>query len=330
MKKAKKAPKKRFVLKGTKAATVLEMIFSLISIPLALEYITQEYRGATNLLEQRVVIMMTFFVMALARLVRARRMRLIGKPKAKYVMQLVYAGVFLVCSALPAFIGYVKGPGLMMRFTGEVSEITTDYIGDVRQAIGILFWGILIVGRIVSTIRDHRLRKVFVNVALIICMAAWCLTAFVVCDLSGTMIVAVGMTITGIMAVVFGRIHLAALAKIVRKTYALEIILGLLLLIVAFSYVLEACEDSIPTFEDGLWYCFAIVTTIGFGDFTATGLLGRILSVILGIYGIIVVALITSIIVNFYGEVRKEPDDGPEDETKENGTEASGATEKGG
>lgn len=330
MKKAKKAPKKRFVLKGTKAATVLEMIFSLISIPLALEYITREYRGATNLLEQRVVIMMTFFVMALARLVRARRMRLIGKPKAKYVMQLVYAGVFLVCSALPAFIGYVKGPGLMMRFTGEVSEITTDYIGDVRQAIGILFWGILIVGRIVSTIRDHRLRKVFVNVALIICMAAWCLTAFVVCDLSGTMIVAVGMTITGIMAVVFGRIHLAALAKIVRKTYALEIILGLLLLIVAFSYVLEACEDSIPTFEDGLWYCFAIVTTIGFGDFTATGLLGRILSVILGIYGIIVVALITSIIVNFYGEVRKEPDDGPEDETKENGTEASGATEKGG
>ena len=32
----------------------------------------------------------------------------------------------------------------------------------------------------------------------------------------------------------------------------------------------------------------------------------RLLSVILGIYGIIVVALITSIIVNFYGEMKKE------------------------
>lgn len=329
MKKAEKAPRKRSVLKGTKAATVLEMIFSLMSIPLALEYITREYKGATNLLEQRVVIMMAFFVMALARLFRSRRMRLTGKPKAKYIMQLVYAGVFLVCSVLPAFIGYVKGPGLMMRFTGDVSEIATDYIGDVRQAVGILFWGILIVGRIVSIVRDHRLRRVFVNVALIICMAVWCLTAFAVCDLSGTMIVAVAMTIAGIMAVVFGRMHLDALAKIVRKTYALEIILGLLLLIVAFSYVLEACEDSIPTFEDGLWYCFAIVTTIGFGDFTATSLLGRILSVILGVYGIIVVALITSIIVNFYGEVRREPDDGPKDETEGNGTEVSGATEKG-
>jgi len=315
MKKTDKAPKKRSVVRGQKAATLLEMIFSLMTIPLALDYITREYKGLPDIRELRVVIMMTFFAMALARLFRARRMRLAGKPKAKYIMQRVYAGVFLVCSVLPAFIGYVKAPGMMMRFTGEMSEIAMDYIGDVRQAIGALFWGVLIAGRIVSIVRDHRWRRVFVNVTLILCMAAWGLTAFVVCDLSGTMIAAVAMTIAGIMAVVFSRIHLDALAKIVRKTYALEIILGLLLLMFAFSYVLEACEDSIPTFADGLWYCFAIVTTIGFGDITATSLLGRLLSVILGVYGIIVVALITSIIVNFYGEVRKEPDDGPDDGT---------------
>ena len=315
----KPAGKKRSFLKGQKAATLMEMIFSLMTIPLALGYITREYKRIADIRELRLVIMMTFFVMALARLFRARRMRLVGKPKTKYMMQRVYAGVFLACSALPAFIGYVKGPGLMMRFTGEISEIATEYIGDVRQAIGVLFWGVLIVGRIVSTVRDHRWRKVFTNVALIVFMAAWCLTAFVLCDLSGTMVAAVFLTIAGIMAVVFGRVHLEALLKIVRKTYALEIILGLLLLIIAFSYVLEACEESVPSFQDGLWYCFAIVTTIGFGDITATGLLGRILSVILGVYGIVVVALITSIIVNFYGEVRKEPDDGPE-ETE--GTEA--------
>ena len=44
------------------------------------------------------------------------------------------------------------------------------------------------------------------------------------------------------------------------------------------------------------------MTTIGFGDLTAVTDFGRILSVILGAYGIVVVALITSIIVNFYGE----------------------------
>ena len=50
----------------------------------------------------------------------------------------------------------------------------------------------------------------------------------------------------------------------------------------------------------------AIVTTIGFGDVAATSIEGRIISVILGVYGIIVVALIISIIVNFYGEMKKK------------------------
>ena len=61
-------------------------------------------------------------------------------------------------------------------------------------------------------------------------------------------------------------------------------------------------------FPDALWYTFAVVTTIGFGDFTATTLVGRVLTVILGIYGIVVVAVITSIIVNFYNETAGKDD----------------------
>ena len=48
------------------------------------------------------------------------------------------------------------------------------------------------------------------------------------------------------------------------------------------------------------------MTTIGFGDIAAASLAGRIMSVILGVYGIVVVALITSIIVAFYGEMKKD------------------------
>jgi voltage-gated potassium channel Kch len=81
------------------------------------------------------------------------------------------------------------------------------------------------------------------------------------------------------------------------------------LLIVAFSLVFPHLEEGIATFNDALWYCFAIVTTIGFGDFSAVTPIGRLLSVILGLYGIIVVALITSIIVNFYGEMKSVDDD---------------------
>ena len=116
------------------------------------------------------------------------------------------------------------------------------------------------------------------------------------------------------------------LRKIVRKTYAAEILFGMLMLIVAFSIVLPQFDPGIPSFEDALWYCFAIVTTIGFGDLVSVSILGRLLSVILGVYGLIVVAIITSIIVNFYNEVKTTDD---EDDTKTDKTTAvtDGASE---
>jgi hypothetical protein len=117
-----------------------------------------------------------------------------------------------------------------------------------------------------------------------------------------------------IMPMAFSNIRMDILKRIIRKTYAVEILAGILILIIAFSLILPAFEPGIGGFGDALWYCFAIVTTIGFGDMYATSFIGRILSVILGLYGIIVVSLITSIIVNFYGEVKKEES---EEEAKE-------------
>ena len=126
--------------------------------------------------------------------------------------------------------------------------------------------------------------------------------------------------VASIIPMAFSSIRMDILKKIIRKTYAAEILFGIILLIVAFSFILPAFEENISTFGDALWYCFAIVTTIGFGDITATSVVGRILSVILGVYGIIVVSLITSIIVNFYGEMKKEEaeDDGEDSNHEDN------------
>ena len=102
--------------------------------------------------------------------------------------------------------------------------------------------------------------------------------------------------------------NLKLLVKVIRKTYAANIMAGLLLLMAAASFTIPALEESIPTFKDAVWYCFSILTNIGFANYAAATDAGKVISVLLGIYGIIVVALITSIIVNFYTEVRSEPD----------------------
>ena len=126
-----------------------------------------------------------------------------------------------------------------------------------------------------------------------------------------------------IMIISFSQIRMDILRKIIRKTYAYEILLGLFLLMFAFALLLCMLDDGMPNFLDALWFCFATVTTIGYGDITATTALGRILSAILGVYGIIVVALVTSIIVNFYNEMKSDQEEkGEEVRTDEPGKES--------
>ncbi len=182
--------------------------------------------------------------------------------------------------------------------------------GDHRSAyVSCVCYSVtLILACIDSVLRDHRARKIISNIFLIL------IILFLLWLPTGIFFAPVLMTVLSLVhigGIAFSQINFRALEKIIRKTYAIEIIFGMLLLMVAFSIMLQSTEASIETFADGLWYCFAIVTTIGFGDYAAEGLLGRMMSVILGIYGIIVVSLITSIIVNFYNEVKDEPEEPP-------------------
>lgn len=253
------------------------------------EQAAKELHKAVSETSGELVMMGLFLLLAASRVLLAFRRK--DEGRLFFVTTLVQAGVFAACGALP----FILGIDLMTLLL-----------------IAILYGAAMILGRIVSVIKDHRIRSIVVN--LLACLV------FVMGMLSPVVVLVVipCLSLLFLLKFVFSGIDLGMLSRIIRKTYAAEIIFGLLLLIFTFSFLLSAVEPAMGQYEDALWYCFAIVTTIGFGDITAVTVPGRILSVVLGVYGIVVVALITSIIVNFYSEMKMgNPADEEEEEKAE-------------
>ena len=184
--------------------------------------------------------------------------------------------------------------------------------GNVYRITAILHMLGLAADHLFSVVKDHKVRNVTFRVFSLLLLSVG-----LVFGGKTALMVVLALTIPRIFYYIarisFSQVKLDVLSRIIRKTYAAEILFGMLLLITAFSIVLPNFELNIANFGDALWYCFSIVTTIGFGDLTAATVPGRIISVILGLYGLIVVALITSIIVNFYGETKNTGEEDPAD-----------------
>lgn len=93
--------------------------------------------------------------------------------------------------------------------------------------------------------------------------------------------------------------------NILIKMNADKIILSFIILIIGSSFILAKFEPEINNIWDGMWYCFVSFTTIGFGDIVAVTNIGRIITVIIALFGIILVAIIIGVLVNYYQEINK-------------------------
>ena len=173
----------------------------------------------------------------------------------------------------------------------------------------------IIVSRIFSLIKRHMTRDIVFNLIIIVLLIFLAIGFFqkVKEDLIGNIILLECLFVSicafaKSIIITMSHLKLTTFMNVILRTFALEIILGLVALIVVASLILIHVEPSMSNLPDALWYCFAVVTTIGFGDFTAVTPVGRIVTVFLGIYGIIVVAVLTSIIVNYYNETYGKKD----------------------
>lgn len=175
----------------------------------------------------------------------------------------------------------------------------------------------LVISRAFSIIQNHSVRNIVFNALVILFAVVLGIGLFTSSNLDPQNIQNVILvecifiaivSFFSAMSIALAQLRIRVLFRIVLSTFSLEILFGLLIIIVTFSLVFVSIEEGIETFPDALWYCFAVVTTIGFGDIVAVTPVGRVLTVILGLYGLVVVAVITSIIVNFYNETAGKHD----------------------
>lgn len=99
------------------------------------------------------------------------------------------------------------------------------------------------------------------------------------------------------------------LFKVLKETHTLKIIGVFLAFFFVSAFVIWFKEPEISSYADALWYCYAVVTTVGFGDVSVHTHLARILSVILSVYALVIIAISTGVVVNFFNqliELRKE------------------------
>lgn len=264
-------------------------------------------------------VVLTFSIMAMIKI-----------QNADYTASSVYMLMVFVVLGLSRLVTFIqhRSKATFLRFVvllvfyitlGTLLFFAKDY-PYLYNLVGGLFCVSIIISRLLKLAQRHTIRDIILNCIIIAFAILLAIGLFVPskedAPFTPMVIVCFLVAVTALAEVIsssFAQLKVKILFKIIFRTFALEVILGLLTMVVASSLIFMYVEvDPVTntnwTFGDGLWYSFATVTTIGFGDITATSNIGRVLTVFLGIYGIIVVAVITSIIVNFYNETAGKRD----------------------
>ena len=234
---------------------------------------------------------LTFICLALVRLPIIYH----DRTRISVIKNIIFMAVYVAIAVILLFLNFgtieyviVSIAYLLTLLANLILRIIEAKLVRTRVVNGILAGLITILALIILAMLDQDNVQVIMQLLLVLIIA---------------------ICVTDVLFFAFSKIRLGAMIKIIRRTYAFEILYGLFVLILSVSFVFYSVEPKIETFSDGLWYSFAIVTTIGFGDMSAETPIGRILSVLLGIYGLVVVAVLTSIIINFYNETIKDHDD---------------------
>lgn len=91
--------------------------------------------------------------------------------------------------------------------------------------------------------------------------------------------------------------------KVLQHTKADKILFSFLVFVFADAALIWIFEPTITSYREALWYCYTVISTIGFGDTLVTGFIPKILSVLLTCYSTLVLAIVTGVAVNSFTQI---------------------------
>lgn len=259
-------------MKRETLSNIINGVLSLIVLALSVEMF-KAWSNASQQLGQ----ISTIFFLSLAGYRFTRAFMLRTESKLDFIRDVIAGCLLLACMVLPIVDG--DDPNVM-------------------TTVGMLYFAVIVLEAIFSILKKHTPANIVLNLLMVAALVALGPSMLVI------VLIRIVQALREIIRIAFSSMKMDIFWKVVRKTNAAEILFGMLLLIIAFSLVLPIVEDAIPDFGSALWYCFAIISTIGFGDVAAVSILGRIMSAILGLCGLVVVSVVMSIVVNFYNETK--------------------------
>ena len=96
---------------------------------------------------------------------------------------------------------------------------------------------------------------------------------------------------------------LRLLWAVIKRVHFDKLLWGFLACFFIAALIVLLAEPGVTHYRDALWYMFVGCTSIGFGDIVATTFLGRLTTVIMTIYEILIVAVFSGVVVSLYLEV---------------------------
>ncbi len=97
--------------------------------------------------------------------------------------------------------------------------------------------------------------------------------------------------------------RLKMLYRILKLTKTDRILLYYIVFVLISALLILLFEPDITNYIDALWYCYAVISTAGFGDIVVHTFFAKIVSVIVTVYSTIAIAMLTGVIVSYYNEI---------------------------